>query len=264
MRLFFKALKTDLKRQIISINFLLMVILASLCYFMSILDELRYLWNSTSADVLYFFDIAQNIGYFTSMSILCCTTVNCTSFLRDYHSGYYRHNIMRSGKFNYILSKYISCVITGGLILAVGLALFLFVLAIRFPLISDDSYYLELYIRSVETIFPAELLKNGKYVGFFTIYIFLAFIYGALWSGMGIAVSSFITDKYVASFSPYILWFGSSCVLTGKLRTEIVFKGNYSVGGLYGSLLYAILYFGSIVIVLAIMFCKNAERRCDG
>ncbi len=260
---FLRSLLCNLRQSVFSPSFLTMSLLASLCYFFSVLDELKFMWNSPSADVLYFFDYAQNIGYFTSMSVLCCTVINCTSFLKEYQSKYYRQCIIRSGNFAYTITKYLSCIITGGLIPAFGLVLFLLGLGMKFPMIADNSYYCELYINSSDSIFPGELLATGNHIGFYATYVLLVFIFGALWSGVGITVSAYITDKYVASFSPYILWFTSSMILDGKFRTEVVFKGNYSVGSFAGSLFFALGYFGAVIIVLAIVFCKKAGRRCE-
>lgn len=263
MTAFLKAFFTDLKRSLFSPSFIIMTIIAAASYLLSSVDEMKYSWNSKGVDVLYYWDMAQNIGYFTSVSILCCTAINCTSFLNDYHSNYFRHCVMRSGKLSYTLSKYLSCVITGGLTLALGLIIFILILRVGLPLIAEESSYLELYVRSSDGIFTGELLKGGHYIGFFAVYALLAFLFGALWSAVGICLSAFITDKYVASFSPYIIWYTSRGILSGIFKTEIVFNGNYNIGGVGGSILWAIVYFGAIITVLGIVFCKKAEGRCE-
>lgn len=263
MTAFLKVFITDLKRSLFSPSFIIMTIIAALSYLLSCIDELKYSWNNNSADVPYFWDMAQNIGYFTSVSILCCTAINCTSFLNDYRSNYYRHCVMRSGKLNYTLSRYLSCIVTGGLTLALGLVLFLLILRVRFPLIAENSSNLELYVRSSEKIFTGKLLKEGHFIGFFAVYALLAFLFGTLWSSVGVCMSAFITDKYVASFYPYIIWYTSHGILSGIFKTETVFNGNYNIGGVGGSILWAIVYFGTIVTVLGIVFCKKAEGRCE-
>ena len=263
MTAFLRTFFSDIKRRFFSPSFWIMSIIAALSYLLSSVDELKYSWNSNSADVLYFWDMAQNIGYFTSISILCCTAINCTTFLNDYHSNFYRHCVMRSGKLNYTLSKYLSCVVTGGLTLALGLVIFVLILRVRFPLIAENSSYLELYTRSFDRIFTGELLACGHYIGFFAVYTLLAFLFGALWSSVGICMSAFILDKYVASFSPYIIWYTSRGVLSGAFKTETIFNGNYNIGGVGGSLLFAFGYFGAVMIILGIVFCIKAGRRCE-
>lgn len=260
---FLKAFLTEFKRCIFSPSFAIMTVIAALGYLISSIDEMRYAWNYSGADVLYFWDIAQNIGYFTSISILCCTALNCTSFLNDYHSNYYRSCVLRSGKLNYTLSKYLSCVIAGGITLALGLVIFILILRIKFPLIAENSSYLEMYIRSSDSIFTGKLLKDGNYIEFFAVYTLLAFLFGALWSAVGICMSAFIADKYVASFSPYIIWYTSRGVLSGMFKTEVIFNGNYNIGGVGKSILFAAAYFGAVIIVLGVIFCNKAGKRCE-
>ncbi len=262
MMAFIRAFLTELKRRVFSLSFAMPIVIAAASYVTSIIEELQFMWN-TDTDVLYFWDIAQNIGYFTSISILCCTALNCTSFLNDYKTDYYRSSVLRSGKLNYTLSKYLSCVLTGGLTLAMGLAVFILILLYRFPLIAENSGCLETYIHFADDIFTGELLKDGHYVGFFAVYVFLAFLFGALWSAVGICVSAFIPDKYVASFSPYVIWYTSRALLPGKFRTKVVFNGNYNVGSVSGSILFAVIYFGIVITALGFVFCIKAGRRCE-
>lgn len=261
---FLKSFATNLKQRIISPSFVVMTIIAALSYIISSIDELKYGWNFHRSDVLYFWNISQNIGYFTSISILCCTAINCTAFLNDYHSNYYRNCILRSGKLNYTLSKYLSCVVTGGLTLALGLVIFILILRIRFPLVAENSSYLEQYIRSSDLMFTGKILESGHYIVFFAVQTLLAFLFGALWSAVGICISAFITDKYVSSFSPYIIWYTSRSILSGIFKTEVIFNGNYNVGGIGGSILWAVTYFGAIIIALGIIFCNKAGKRCEG
>ncbi len=260
---FCRSLLNELKRCVFSVEFLVTVLIVALSYFFSSLEEIKFMRNSSSVDVLYFFDLVHNIGSFTTLSVLCCTVLNCTSFLRDYKSKYYYHRIMRSGNLTYVLSKYISCVIGGGLILALGEFLFVLSLAFEFPLVSESSSTLESYSHAADIYFISEPLSKGNYVGVFAIYGFLAFIFGALWSGVGITVSAFITDNYVASFSPYIIWFISCGILPDDLRTEVYLRGNYNFDGAAKSLAVAFIYFTTITVLLGIIFCKKAGKRCE-
>lgn len=257
---FLRAFLNDLKRRVISPSFWIMTLLAAAAYIASSIEELKFAWNSRTADVLYFFDMAHNIGYFSSISLLCCTAINCTSFLNDYHSFYYRSAALRSGKRNYALSKYLSCVVTGGLTLAIGLVLVFLILMIRFPFISETSGALDSWLHS--GYFGREILADGNNFGFAAVCAFLAFLFGAVWSAVGVCVSAFITDRYVASFSPYVIWYVTCRLLVGKFRTEVIFRGNYNAGGTAGSLLFAVGYLGAVIAVLGIIFCIKACRRC--
>jgi len=260
---FIRTFLNDLKLRLISPGFWIMTLIAAAAYTASSMEEVDFAWNSKTSDVLYFWDLSQNIGFFTPLSLLCCTALNCTSFLKDYQSCYYRSSMLRSGKRNYMISKFLSCVTAGGLTLALGLIIFVLFLRLRFPLIADNSGYLELYVHNADRVFTGELLEGGHYIGFFAMYVFLAFLFGAVWSAVGICVSAFITDRYVASFSPYVIQFVLDFILTGKFRTDTIFRGDYNVGSAAGSVLFAMGYLGAMIAVLGIIFCVKAGRRCS-
>ena len=89
MKTFIRAFLTELKRRVLSLSFVVPVIIVTAAYMASMIEEIKFMWNAET-DVLYFWNMAQNIGYFSSLSLLCCTALNCTSFLNDYRSDYYR------------------------------------------------------------------------------------------------------------------------------------------------------------------------------
>ncbi len=258
---FIRAFLNDLKLRLLSPSFWIMAVVAAAAYTASSIEEIDFSWNSKTADVLYFWCMSQDIGFFTPLSLLCCTTINCTSFLNDYRCCYYRSAAVRSGKRNYVASKFLSCVVTGGLTLAIGLVLYFLILMIRFPFISEQSGALDNWMH-LQKACGIEFLVSGNYFGFAATYVFLAFLFGAVWSAVGICVSAFITDRYVASFSPYILWYVSSFPLDGMFRTEVIFRGNFYLGSTARSLLFAVGYLGAIIAVLGIIFCIKAKRRC--
>ena len=256
MRTFIKAFLTELRRRIFSLSFAVPVIIVTAGYIASM-----YQYRRADEDIIYFWDIVQNIGYFTSLSILSCTALNCTAFLNDYRSDYYRSSVIRSGRRNYTLSKFLACVITGGLTLFLGALFFVLILSLKYPFISQET--VDQYSHAAGIYFGGELIRDGYYFGFYAVFGLLAFLFGALWSAVGICVSAFITDRYVASFSPYVIWYTLRGLLPGKFRTEVVFRGNYNVGGVGGSILFAVVYFGLVIAAMGVIFCVRAGRRCE-
>ena len=256
MRTFVRAFLTELRCRIFSLNFAVPVIIVTAGYIASMYQERR-----APEDIIYFWDLVQNIGYFTSLSILSCTALNCTAFLNDYRSDYYRSSVIRSGKRNYTLSKFLACIIAGGLTLFLGAMFFILILSFRYPFVLPET--VDQYSHAVEFDFRGILLRDGHYFGLYALLGFMAFLFGALWSAVGICVSAFITDRYVASFSPYVIWYTFRGLLPGKFRTEIVFHGHYNFGGVGGSILFAVVYFGLIIAAMGVIFCIKAGRRCE-
>lgn len=260
---FLRALSTELKRRVFSLSFAVSVMIVTLAFFMGgIGDSVFETENIGHLDVLYFWDIALHIGYFTPICVLCCTALNCATFLNDYRPNYYRSAVVRSGQRNYLISKFISCVITGGLTLCLGMVLFVLILSARLPLVNEDGFK-EMYVLSADKWFVGGFLKNGCDVGFFAAGAFLGFLFGALWAAVGICASAFIDDKYVASFSPYVIWYALRMILKGIFNFDNVFESAYNFGGIFGSLLWAVGYFGIIIAALGTVFCVKAGRRCE-
>lgn len=258
---FARAFFTELGRRVFSPSFIVMTLIAAASYFISCAEELKYVWNYDRCDVLYLHMIAYDLGFLSSLAVLCCTALNCTAFLNDYQSSFYRGCILRSGKRRYTAAKFLSCVVTGGLILALGLIIFVLILSLKFPLGNPDGNVVDSAQHS--DLFLAEILLGGHYVGYFAALSLLSFLYGGMWSAVGICVSAFVPDKYAASFSPFIIMNFAGYFLKGNFSFDNIFSGYYNVGGTAGSLLFAIGYIGAITAVLGIIFCIKAERRCS-
>lgn len=272
MKSFLKAFAVELRRSFFSVKFAVMVLIVAAGYFVSSLEELKVMWNYENSDVLYFFELIHNIGTFTGISVLCCTVLNCTSFLRDYKSGYFRHCVMRSGTRNYSLAAFLSCVIVGGLILSLGQILYVLILAVKFPLVAENSGTMESYMHVLDSNFMSPFLCDGHYVLFFVVYALLAFIFGALWSSVGIAISAYIDDYYAASFSPYVIFYSTNGflsavfrgnkLLSGFFRPDVIFHANYYLGGVAKSILGAVLYLGTVIAIMGVVFCIKTKLRC--
>lgn len=258
---FARAFFTDLRRRVFSPSFIVMTLIAALSYFISAAEELKFVWNSKSCDILYLHMIAFDLGFLSTLAVLCCTALNCTAFLNDYESSFYRGCILRSGKHRYTAAKFLSCVVTGGLILALGLIIFVLILRLRFPLANPNGGIVDSAQHSKSLM--GELITEGHYVGYFAVLALLSFLYGGMWSAVGLCVSAFIPDKYAASFSPFIILKFSELFLTGNFYFDNILSGYFDFGGIAQDLLFAIAYLGTITVVFGVIFCIKAERRCS-
>lgn len=258
---FWRAFSAELKRRVFSPSFIVMTLIAALSYFISAAEELKFVWNSKSCDILYLHMIAFDLGFLSTLAVLCCTALNCTAFLNDHESSFYRACILRSGKHRYTAAKFLSCVVTGGLILALGLIIFVLILRLRFPLANPDGGVAESAQHSSSLM--GKIITDGHYVGWFAALALLSFLYGGMWSAVGLCVSAFIPDKYAASFSPFIILKFSEFFLTGNFYFDNIFSGHFDFGGISQDLLFATAYLGTITVVLGIIFCIKAERRCS-
>lgn len=259
---FWRAFSTELKRRVFSPSFIVMTLIAAASYFISVREELKLVWNNTHhTDILYIHMMAFNLGFMTTLAVLCCTALNCTAFLNDYESSFYRGCILRSGKRSYTAAKFLSCVVTGGLILALGLVIFVLILRLRFQLANPDGGVVD-NARHSKTLM-ALLINGGHYIGYFAVLALLSFLYGGMWSAVGICISAFVPDKYAASFSPFVILKFSELFISGNFKFDNIFTAWIDLGGISQDIIFAVLYLGTVTAILGIIFCIKAERRCS-
>jgi hypothetical protein len=215
------------------------------------------------ADVLFFFTFTQQFGFFVTVSVIACAVATSYSFVEDFESKYSNFVIARSSKDEYVVAKFLAVSISGGLLLAFSMLLYIVLLRIEFPLIAEDSLAIQNYMAmNSDSAFLTEVLGNGNYITYFAVYILLAFLFGALWSTVGVAISTFILNKFISAFTPYILLYLNTLFLSGTdFRAETVFRANYSFGSFDASLIFGIGYFVIQILVCGILFRNGAMRR---
>jgi hypothetical protein len=138
------------------------------------------------------------------------------SYCLERNSGYEKSIVIRSGKTNYYLSKYLALFVVGGLAIMVPLVFNFLVLSLFLPLIfpnvSNCVYY---------GIFPfslfSELFYSQPYLYVLSMCT-LNFIFGGLVACLCYAVSLFVKNRVVVTLTPFALLvalrFGQQILLT--------------------------------------------------
>jgi hypothetical protein len=190
-----------------------------------------------------------------------CAVASSGSFIEDVDKKYYNFVIARSGKDLYIMAKFLAVVIAGGLVLALGELLYILLLCLKFPLVAENSAMVENAMNSTSS-YLLELLRNGQYIAYFAVYILLSFLFGALWSAVGLAISSYIPNKFIAAFSPYIVFqINDIFIHDWHGRTIVMFRGNYALRTFEESMIYAIGFFALLIFLCGILFKIGIMRR---
>lgn len=226
-----------------------------------------YAPKAENMDTLHFFDFLRNVGTFETMLIICCVIPYATSFCIDYNSSYIRLLKSRTGENNYIVSKVVSCGISGGLSIALGMLLFIGLVSLQYPLVDTAGGAYQSILMRVSydgaKAFESFLLSD-LYILYFALQIYLIFIVGAFWSVVGLTVSTLIPNPFVALFSPYILYFLQSIFIKNfptYLNTINIIQGNYNIGSDIFNFTYATIFIIVLVLLLGIMFGYFAKRR---
>ncbi len=256
MKQLIRLLAIDVKRAFGSFNFFLAIAGIWIVYYAGARDAMY-----DSAYVLLLFRYATEASGFNSILFLFCVLPYTTSFCSDWNSKFIRQVVGRAGIHKYALSKVISCAISAGAAATLGILFFLLSCAIKFPLVSPSG---NTYENFVTTTLGGELLQSGHYAAYFAIYIYLVCLAGAFWSVVGLCSSAYITNKFVALFTPFIGIYVLSYAtykLPVWLRLNKVTWGEYEIGGVFTSLLYATSFVALLLAAVGFLFFKTAEKR---
>lgn len=99
-----------------------------------------------------------------SIASLCFSGV----FFQDYHDGFFIYEQIRGNVNTYLLSKAVACWISAFLAVVLGMCIFIFCIALKFPLLSDASY---VNMNAYQTDSFGELLAHHHYIAFIAIRI---------------------------------------------------------------------------------------------
>lgn len=259
---FFRILKIEVRRGVLSLRFLATLPLPLLFYLLSGGDELLQLWDSTHVDVLHFAVFLSDVGSFSMMLILAACLPYAASYCDDLNHQYIRCQLLRCGKRNYYAAKIMTGAITGGLVAAGGLVLFLLVLWLHFPLVIPGSGLYDSAVMAKSTQYFGELLAEGNHFGYFGVMILACGLFGAIWGAVGIAISGLLPNPFVAMFAPFLLErFLLMLPVPSIIVPRTILHGNFNLGGWRQSILFSL---GITVIFIALcwlIFSTCAERR---
>lgn len=124
------------------------------------------------------------------------------SFCEDYRSGELRFWLARESRWQYLLSKFVACIVSGGAVVVIACGLFFGLCVCLRP----EVVSLEMgEWRSLVGYEPfVELLLGGNVVLYWVLFCCAQFCYGAFWAAFGFTVSLFALYRYAAYAAPFI------------------------------------------------------------
>lgn len=183
---------------------------------------------------------------------------SATQFCDDYNSGYIKSILFRMSKKEYIREKIICCSIAGGL--AVFLpelicgAIFAFVGHPHIP--SQYSSYLN------STVFSQVQYIWGGYL-VFVLFLFFAFLFGAVWSNIGLCISAYIPNRYIALAAPFALYYGLHLLLNRSVIFAVYSPANMvqPTSRLFPNIAFPIAYQLLLYLFAIMLFSRKTIRR---
>lgn len=188
------CMKTDLKRAVVSVPFLLSVLGMLLLIAVSSWDMLLAQINAGGTfppmfhqNLIHF---SVNTSFFSMACPVFCTIPYAVSFVDEYKSGYLKTCLIRTDKGAYIQSKVVSVGLSGGLCLFAAVMLALVISALIFTPMESKAEYVQNFLF---TPLFAQSLR--------------IFAFGVLFSLIGACLACALMSKYMAYISPFILFY---------------------------------------------------------
>jgi hypothetical protein len=200
----------------------------------------------------YFFNISVHFGYYIYAAPLVCSYASSWLFCDDAEAGFYRLRLLHSGRLGYRSGLWFGTTFCGGLSLFVGVSLFAVACAILFPAhVSAEKI-------AVLDSWVGVLNGSGSNWLYMALNAILAFLFGAVWSGVGLLVSIFAQNRYVAFFAPFIICFCSVLILPPAFQPlEMLVQMNWHDF----TFVKLVMYQAALYIVTMIAFDYSFERR---
>lgn len=187
----------ELKRAVCSLRMLFSVTAAAAVLCAAYVENCAS-WKT--ADVLTNIIYPMALSGFTPFACLFPLLPFSLSFVDEYNSGYVRFCVIRERRGSYVWRKLVINALVGGLMMALAFGItFLAGIWISFPTKGDASGFYECTIW-----YPLLSVGGGKLVLFLK--TGLAFLFGAVWSSVCMAVSAVAMNRYVALVGTFVLY----------------------------------------------------------
>ncbi len=232
----FKALKSDFNKSVLNIGFLGAVLVTTLLCFTSTVyidsntekayTAMEAAFMTDPATLLSIEDFASiNVfqaclgGYVTMFLPIIAAFPFMVAFCAERNSGCIRLTIMRSGKYRYYFSKFISALLGGGLALFLGVAIYGLMTVMLFPDISLFEVNKEIF----KMQFPHGVARAA--VGTLA----SSFVFGAVGAMPAFFLSSFCRNPYLITCIPFMLCYIWSTVIQKLINKSFTEEKYYDL-----------------------------------
>ncbi|GHU83422.1 hypothetical protein FACS1894196_3280 [Clostridia bacterium] len=248
-----RAASVNLASVVMSPTFILSVLLFFGVLFAEVI-QMALIRDTLASDMgdAYFFNISIHFGYYIYAAPLLCSLATGGLFVNDSEAGFYRLRLMRSGRGGYRHGLWLGATVGGGLALFLGALLFALSCALLF-----GPHYPATSIATADGWLPVleGLSGNWRYM---LLNALLAFVFGMVWSGVGLTFTVLSPNRYVGVLAPFILCFCLALLLPPALQPlEMLVQGRWESF----SLPMLFLYQGVLYLLALLWFSFAYDRR---
>lgn len=206
-------MRSELRRSLLSWPFWLSVWLCAIIYISPFWDMLGALVTGAS-DLDYFnlFGYSHDLTFLWHAAPFLGCIPFAASFADESACGMHRMLIARQGRAKYFARRMFSVWLSGygvvalGMLLAMGLCL----LVGKTPV--AQGY--DLMFSCISDLQWRPIVEGGHFIRTMVVACLYNGLYGGLWALMGLAVTAYIPNRYVAVVAPFLFYFFTSLICT--------------------------------------------------
>ncbi len=209
-----------------------------------------------SASITQILSVPLALSSFSPFAAIFCALPFADSFCEDFNSGYIRSVVSRTGVKKYALTRCLSVALSGGLVMA-GI---ITVTIIHCGILADSPDTPESISFMRNSIWMRSgiiFVMNG--IPYLLLRVLFGFLFGCVWSLIGLLISTVLTNKYVTYIAPFILyqmlWF---------LLNETMWNPVYMLRGdsnFIPSIAFVIVYQMVLILILIFSSCLLIKRK---
>lgn len=200
--------------------------------------------------------VAHSRSGFDMFAPIFAVLPGVTIFCEDYNSGYLKSILSRSSKRKYILNCIVCCSLSGGI-------------AVLLPdlicsgifMLTAEPHLPDAYGSSFDLYAAIEFVWGGRLV--ILVFLLFSFLFGVVWSSVGLCISAYAPNKFIALAAPFAIYYGTNLILQRTGYLEILSPVNMilpTYGGL-PNLFFPLVYQLILLCGAIILFCKRINRR---
>ena len=251
---FQRSVRVNIKNIVKSPNFSLAVLLCFCVLFAEIIKPMQTIFSTpfNKYGDAYFFNMSLHFGYFIYAAPLVCAFASGGLFYDDQETGFNKLRLMKSGRKAYQYSLWVGATLGGGFAVMSGILLFSVVCATVFGPQDPASILV-----AVDGWLPVLSHSMGNWA-YMIAHALLGFLFGMVWSGIGLVFSVFVPNRYISYLSPFIICFSSVLVLPNNLRPlEMLVQMNWDAFTFPKLIGYQFILYIVALICYAVVFDRR-------
>lgn len=248
--MFISEIKRMFSRPLLYVSLIVGVILINRPLLESMLEPVE------SASISQILSVPFAMSSFSPFAAIFCALPFADSFCEDFNTGYIRSVISRSGLKKYALARCLSVALSGGLVMAGIIAVTILHCGILADS-PDTPETVEFMRNSIWMRSGIIFVMNG--IPYLLLRVFFGFLFGCVWSLIGLLTSTILTNKYVTYIAPFVLYQMLWFVLNETMWNPVyMFRGD---SNFIPSIGFVIAYQASLILVLILASFLLIQRK---